>query len=119
RIFNPLFHISAERPITTAEAPPNEINERIKGEQKLVADVANKGEPLHVLHDSVEFVSVDDENAPSVRRAMDGMFLDRDVSVGAIKRTDHLIVVSRDVNNAGPEMDIGNPRCPEPPRART
>ena len=85
RIFDPLFHISAERPITAAEPPPDEIDERIKGEQKLVADVADKGEPLHVLHNGIEFVSVDDENAPAVRRPMDGMLLDGDVSVGAIK----------------------------------
>ena len=66
----------------------------------MVAGVPDKGEPLHVLHDGVEFVSVDDENAPPVRRAMDGMLLDRDVSVGAIKRTDHLIVISGNVDDA-------------------
>src|SRR5205807_7928737 len=36
RIFDSLFHISAERPITAAEPPPDEIDERIKREQKLV-----------------------------------------------------------------------------------
>ena len=85
RVFVAPFHISAERPITTPEAPANEIDQRIKLEQKLVTDDADKGEPLHVLHNSVEFVSVNDENASAVRRPMNGVFLDGDVSVGAIK----------------------------------
>src|SRR4029079_2161672 len=53
-IFDALFHVGAERPITQPEAPANEIDERIKRKKELVTGIAEKGEPLHVLHNSVE-----------------------------------------------------------------
>src|ERR1700726_4706101 len=45
RVLYPLFGISTQRPIAEAEAAPKKIDERIKGKQKLVADVAGKGQP--------------------------------------------------------------------------
>ncbi len=65
----------------------------------MIANVADVSEPLHVLHHGVEFVAVDDENASAVRRFVNGVFLDRDVAVGAAERGHELIVITRDVND--------------------
>ena len=58
RVFHPTLGISAERPVTEAEAAPDKIDERIKREQKLVTKIACEREPFHILHHSVELVTM-------------------------------------------------------------
>ena len=41
-----------------------------------------------------------DENSTIIGGAMDGMFLDRDCAINPVKRTDHLIVISWNVDNS-------------------
>src|SRR5207249_4151096 len=79
------FRIGAERPITEVESAADEIDEGIKREQKLIANVAREREPLHILHDRVELMPVDDEHATSVRQTMNGMLLYGNVAIGAKK----------------------------------
>ncbi len=45
-------------------------------------------------------MSVDNENATTIRRSMNSMFLNGDVAIGAVKRADHLVVVTRDVDDS-------------------
>src|SRR4051812_4027968 len=85
RIFDPLFDIRAERPVTETETAPKKINQRVKREQKLVTGVTNKCEPLHVLHHCIELVSVYNENSTAIRRPIDGVVLNDDVAVSAVK----------------------------------
>src|SRR6266700_4710719 len=47
RIFHTPLGVSAERPIAKTEAAPDEIDERIEREQKLITKVASKREPPH------------------------------------------------------------------------
>ena len=47
-VLHPSLGVGAERPVAQAEAAPDEIDERIEREQKLIAKVAREREPLHV-----------------------------------------------------------------------
>ena len=46
-------------------------------------------------------MSVNNQNATPIRRSMNGMFLNRDVAVIAVKTADELVVVARDVDDPG------------------
>src|SRR2546421_12329874 len=46
RILHPLLRVGAERPVTETEPSADKIDERIKREQKLVAKVTEKRQPL-------------------------------------------------------------------------
>ena len=50
----------------------------------------------------IEFVAMNNEHPTSVRETMDGMLLHGDVAVGAVKLGEQIIVITRDVNDAGP-----------------
>ena len=100
-VLDPLFGVSAERPITEAKPAANEIDERIQREQKLVANIARESEPFHVLHDRVKLMPVDDEHATSVRQTMNRVFLHGDVTVGAVEFGEQIVMIARDVNDAG------------------
>ena len=99
RVFNALLHRGTKRPITEAEATPEKIDERIEREQELITKVARKGEPLHILHNGVELVPVNDQNLPPIRRAMNRIFLDRDVSIDAVKVGQEFIVIPGNINH--------------------
>src|SRR5882762_1442701 len=60
RVFNSLFRVGAERPVTETKSPAEKVDRRIEREQKLITDVAKIREPLRVLHHGVELVSVND-----------------------------------------------------------
>ena len=65
RVFHGLFSIGAEGPVAQTETAPDEIDERIEREQKLVAKVARKREPLHSAaagHHHVEFVTMNNQD---------------------------------------------------------
>src|SRR2546430_16012968 len=62
-VLHPLLGVGAERPVTETESAADKIDKRIEREQKLVANVAEIGQPLHVLHDCVQLMTVDDQNA--------------------------------------------------------
>ena len=85
---------------TKPKRRPHKIDEPIKRKKELVTQVAEKGEPLHILHHRVALVSVDDKNSASIRGAMNRMFLNADVAIGAAERADHLVMITGDVDNA-------------------
>ena len=66
----------------------------------MIANVARERQPLHVLDNGVEFVAVYDQNSFAGRRDVDGVSLDVDVSVRAAEISDHLVVITRDVDDA-------------------
>ena len=99
RVLYSLFRVSAERPVTETKSPADEIDRRIKRKQKLVSGIAQIGEPLRVLDDGVQFMSVNHENAATIRGDVNGVFLNRNVSVSAGKRADEFVVISGNVNN--------------------
>src|SRR5207237_10534922 len=45
-------------------------------------------------------MSVDNENATAISSPMNGMLLNSDVAIGAVNRADHLIVITRDVDDS-------------------
>ena len=94
RVFDPLLDRFTERPITESKNPADGIYERIESEEKLVADIAEKGEPLDILHHGVEFVPVQDEDPASVGRNVKCVFLDRDRAVSAEMTGEKLIVIA-------------------------
>src|SRR4029077_3052059 len=67
---------------------------------KLIANVSSKRQPLYILDDGVEFMTVNDQDSFSGRRYMDGVSLDIDVSVRATEVPDHLVVITRNVDDA-------------------
>ena len=48
----------------------------------------------------VELVPVNNEHPASVRQAMNGMLLQDDITIGAIKFGEQIVVIPRDVNDA-------------------
>src|SRR5207237_9128676 len=100
RIFHSFFCVGAERPIAQSETAAHEIDQGIKREQKLVANVARKREPLHVLHDGVELMPVNDEHAAAINQTMNGMLLHGDVAVSTVKLGQQVVMIARDVNDA-------------------
>jgi len=62
-VFHTPLCISAERPVAETKAAPDEINERIELEQRLITNVASEREPFHPAaagHHHIEFVAVND-----------------------------------------------------------
>src|SRR5439155_11839029 len=98
-VFYALFHVSAQRPIAETEPPPEEIDRRIQRKQKLITNVAGECQPLHVLHDRIQFVAVNDEHAASVSEAMNGVLLNLDVAISAVEFPEQVVVISRDIND--------------------
>ncbi len=58
RVLHTSLCVRAERPVAKTEASSDEIDKRIEREQKLITNVAGEREPFHVLHDSVQFVAM-------------------------------------------------------------
>src|SRR4029453_17164742 len=81
RVLDSFLGVSAERPVTETEPSPEKIDRGIERKQKFVANVAEKRQPLCVLHNRVEFVSVNDQDAAPVRGVVNRTFLDQNVSV--------------------------------------
>ena len=100
-VLDSFLGVGAEGPVTETESTTEEINKRIQGEEELVANVPEEGQPLHVLHDCVELVTVHDQDSTPVGRFMNHLLFDGDVAVGAVKFGHHFIVISRDVDDPG------------------
>src|SRR4029077_10555814 len=63
RVFHPPLGVSAERPVAETEAAPDEINQGIEREQKLITKIAGEREPSHPAaagHHHIEFVTMND-----------------------------------------------------------
>ena len=101
RIFHASLGVGAERPVAQAEAAPDEIDKRIEREQKLIPKVAGERQPLHVLHHSIEFVAVNDQDALPGSGHVNCALLDLDIPVGATKAGHQFVVISWDINYAG------------------
>ena len=84
-IFHLGLDVGAQRPVAEPEEPAEEIYEAVAAEKDRVADVAGMGEPPQVLDHGVELVPVDDQQAASVRRVVDRVFLQGDARVGTEK----------------------------------
>ena len=102
RVFHPLLDRFAERPITESKNPAYGIYERIQSEEKLIADIAEKGEPPDILHHGVELVPVQDEDPASFGRNVKCVFLNRDRAVSAEMTGEKLIVIAWNVNDPRP-----------------
>ncbi len=100
RVLDLFLRVGAERPVTEAEPAAHEINRRIEREQESVANVAREREPLYVLHHGVELVPVNNEHPASVRQTMNGVLLQGDITIGAIKFGEQIVVIPRNVNDA-------------------
>src|SRR5207302_256654 len=98
-VFDALFRVGAERPVTETEPPSDKIDRRIEREQKLVSGIAQISEPLRILNDGVELMSVNHENAATISRDVNRVLLNRNVSVSAAEGADELIVISGNVNH--------------------
>src|SRR4029434_6263261 len=102
RVFHPLLDRLAERPITESKNSAYGIYERIESEEELIADIAEKGEPLDILHHGVELVPVQDEDPASVGRNVKCVFLDRDRAVSAEVTGEKFIVIAWNVDDPRP-----------------
>src|SRR5262249_2448949 len=100
RVLHSSLCIRAERPITETEAAPHKVDERIEREEKLIAKVARKREPLHVLHYRVQFVAVNYQDALARGGHMNCPLHDLNIPVGAAEARYQFIVISRNVNYA-------------------
>src|SRR6266700_3461593 len=105
-VLHSLLRVSAERPVAESKSPAHEIDRRIKREQKLVSGIAKISEPFRVLDDGVEFMPVNHENAATISRDVNSVFLDRNVSVSAPKCADEFVVILRPVASASQLPDI-------------
>ncbi len=77
----------------------------------MVSGIAQISQPLRILNDGVEFVPVNYENAATISRGVNGVFLDGNVSVRAPKRIDEFVVISRNVNDRTSEIQAARTRC--------
>lgn len=98
-IFDSLFGVGAEGPITQTESTAEKIDRRIEREKKFVADVAEISQPLGILHDGVELVPVNDQNAAIIGGNVNRALLDRYVPVGTGERRNEFVVITRDIND--------------------
>src|SRR5439155_23103286 len=85
RVLDSFFRIGTERPVSEAESPAHEIDCRVKREQKLVANVACKRERLHILNHRVELMPMNHQHAAAIGKAVNGMFVHRDVAIGGVE----------------------------------
>ena len=101
RVLNSFLGVSAERPIAEPESASDEVDQRIKRKEELVAKVARECEPARVLHDRIQLVTMDNEKASSIRRGVNKMVRDGDVTVIAGEAAEELVVISWDINDPG------------------
>jgi len=102
RVLNALLDRLAQRPVLQTKNAPGRIHKRVQGKQELVSKVAQKREPLDVLHHRVELVTMEDEDAAPIGCDMDRMLLNRDLAVRAEIAGQEFIMIARDVDDACP-----------------
>jgi len=88
-----------EGPIAETKPAAKPVERDVQLQKELVADIADEGEPAHVLDDGIEFVAVHDEKAASIRGEMDVVFLHGDGAVDAEEIGKELVVVAGDVDD--------------------
>ena len=98
-ILDATFHIRAEGPVRVAKESSAEIDRCVEVEQKLVSDVTHMGQPTHILHYSIEFMTVNHKQSATLQRCVDGTGLDMHVGVVACKIGDPFVVVAGYVND--------------------
>src|SRR5205823_1075894 len=99
RVFDALLGVSAKRPVTEREATADEIDGGVKRKQKLVTNVAGEREPLRVLHNRVQLVSVNDKQPAPIGRVVNGVLLDRNIAVRTGECADEFVMVAGDIDN--------------------
>ena len=102
RVFYPLLNRFAKRPIAKSENSADGIYERIESEEKLIANIAEKGEPLDILHHGIELVPVQNEDPASVDRNVKCVFLDRDRAISTKMTGEKFIVIAWNVDDPCP-----------------
>lgn len=98
-VFDPSLHCFTKRPITEAENAPDGVHQRVKAEKKLVAHVAEEGEPPDVLHHRVELMPMQNEEAAPVGRGMHSVLLDRDCAICAKMAGEKFVVIPGNIDN--------------------
>src|SRR5262249_25938975 len=66
RVLDSFFRVRAKRPITETEAAAEKVYRGIERKKKLVTNIAQKREPLGVLDNRVELVSVNNEHSSAI-----------------------------------------------------
>ena len=100
-IFDLGFDIGTQGPVSKTGEAADEIDDSIAAHQQDIADVANMREPAHVLHNSIEFVSVHDKQSAAVRRFVNGVFLKRHARIMPVEGGEEFVVVADNVDDFG------------------
>ncbi len=80
----------------------DQIDDPVALHEEDIADVTQVREPPHVLNNRVQFVPVHDEQASSIRRFVNGVFLKGHAGVVSVESREEFIVVADDVNDLRP-----------------
>ena len=80
----------------------DQIDDPVALHEEDIADVTQVREPPHVLNNCVQFVPVHDEQAASIRRFVNGVFLKGHAGVVSVESREEFIVVADDVNDLRP-----------------
>ena len=80
----------------------DQIDDPVAPHEKHIADVAQVREPPHVLNNRVQLVPVHDEQAASIRRFVNGVFLKGHAGIVSVESGKEFIVIADDVNDLRP-----------------
>ena len=95
-IFDLVFQVGGERPIAEAEPAADQIDPAVGIQQQVVEPTPEHRQPLAVLDDGVEFVTVHHQQPPTVRGFMDDVGSDAHAAEHAPDMVaEHLVVVAR------------------------
>jgi hypothetical protein len=100
-VFDALLGVGAEGPVAEAEVAADPVEGLVGLEEEFVADVADEGEPAHVLDDGVELVAVHDEEAAAICGEVDVVFPHGDGAEVAHEAGEEFVVIAGDVDDAG------------------
>ena len=96
-----------ERPVAEAEGTPAKVEISVQEERQVIGPITEKGEPFGIAHDDVEFVAMDDQEAPSVGRRMDDAIDEDDAAEGqADILAGEFIMIARHIDDARALADL-------------
>lgn len=78
----------------------NPVDRPVCLKQQLVSDVSHVRQPSEVLHDGIEFVSVDDEHLPVIGGLVNGIPGDLDISENTGEFRNEFVVVAGNIDQA-------------------
>jgi len=92
--------------MAATEDPAEEIHRSIEGEEDMIADVTDMGEPAKILNDRVEFMAMDHEETLSTRSRVDAARLDPHIGIHANEISHPFVMVARDVDDPCPATSL-------------